>query len=160
MNDEIRKARTEARFWSKVDVRSENECWLWQGGKNQGGYGVIGVDSKNMLAHRYSWQLHYGPIPDDPSTYHGTCILHDCDVRACVNPAHLFLGTHEDNMNEMAYKGRASAIKQRKLTDEQVNEIKTLLSSRRRPSLRKIAAQFGVSHNAIWFIDQEITWRE
>lgn len=96
----------EDRFWGKVDRRGLDECWKWLGAKAPHGYGQIGTkSSKHMLAHRFSYELHYGPIPDN-DTYHGTCVLHKCDNPSCVNPAHLFLGTQSDNVADMIAKGR------------------------------------------------------
>jgi hypothetical protein len=87
-----------------VKVHKTDTCWLWTGCKHPVlGYGSIGtgVGSKTMPAHRASYQIHIGPIPD------GLHVLHRCDVRHCVNPEHLWIGTHSDNMADMAAKGRA-----------------------------------------------------
>lgn len=91
------------RFWSHVVVRGANECWEWTASVRQGrdgGYGMFWVDGKCWGAHRVSWTLHFGPIPD------GLCVLHRCDNRPCQNPGHLFLGTKKDNNRDKSAKGR------------------------------------------------------
>lgn len=86
-----------ARFWAKVD-KTEG-CWLWIAG-SRGQYGSIKISGQVVDAHRVSWQLAYGAIPD------GLCVCHKCDVPLCVRPDHLFLGTKLDNNRDMYAKGR------------------------------------------------------
>lgn len=78
----------------------ESGCWIWTGHKYPNGYGAIKAFGKMVLAHRLSYELHNGPIPDDLH------ILHSCDVRSCVNPSHLRVGTHAENMQEAKDRGR------------------------------------------------------
>ena len=92
----------EGRFWSKVDIKGEDECWEWKVCKNGWGYGNFDVNGKKQLAHRVAWELTYGPIPE------GLLCLHTCDNPACNNPKHLWLGTNQDNVADMVAKGRQS----------------------------------------------------
>lgn len=85
----------EQRFHEKYEVCPESGCWLWTASVRNGGYGQLNVDGKIVGAHRVSYELHNGLIPENDS-YHGMCVLHKCDTPRCVNPEHLFLGTHQD----------------------------------------------------------------
>ena len=89
------------RFWYNVDKLTKNECWNWLASKKDRGYGRFVIGAVQEAAHRVSWVIHYGQIPND------LCICHRCDNPSCVNPSHLFLGTHADNMLDMKLKDRA-----------------------------------------------------
>ncbi len=94
-------------FWDAVLVDDSINCWEWTGALHSTGYGWLTLGGKQYKAHRLAWELTNGAIPDGDG-YHGQCVLHKCDNRKCVNPAHLFLGTHQDNIKDMVSKGRAS----------------------------------------------------
>jgi hypothetical protein len=87
------------RFWSKVAKGADDACWLWQAGRFKSGYGAFAMRPHTKRAHRVAWELVNGPIPD------GLHVLHECDTPPCCNPAHLFLGTHADNMRDRQSKG-------------------------------------------------------
>lgn len=102
-----RAAKRPSQFWARVNksgptVRPElGPCWMWDGGRNRAGYGQFSNTLiSSQMAHRYSWTLTYGPIPD------ALFVLHHCDNPPCVNPGHLFLGTKSDNARDMLSKGR------------------------------------------------------
>lgn len=134
----------EQRFWAKV--HKTDTCWLWTAAKINGGYGSIGYGDKMVLAHRLSWELHNGP------THEELCVLHKCDAPACVNPDHLFLGTHADNMTDMTKKGRRVSTPRSgesngraKLTVAQVRDIR----AREGQSQRALAKEFGLGQTQI-----------
>ena len=116
------------RFWLNVN-KHDDKCWKWQGAKSVQGYGVLNINRKAFKAHRYSWILHFGEIPND------LFICHKCDNPSCVNPDHLFLGTNSDNMKDMREKGRSCKGEahapgeingQSKLTKKEVIKIRNL----------------------------------
>lgn len=127
------RAPVEVRFWRQVDKKSDDECWEWKGAIRTTGYGQLnlgGRGSKQVTTHRYSWELHNGKIPES-SEYHGTVVMHTCDNRKCVNPAHLKLGTQKDNVKDMNVKGRRVDAQLKgerhvnaKFTDDEVRQIR------------------------------------
>ncbi len=149
------------RFWALVE-RTET-CWLWRGAPDEHGYGrATWAGRKTMLAHRLSWVLNRGPIPE------GSCVLHRCDVPGCVNPDHLFLGDRGDNARDMAAKGRqwvqrsperalrGTSHGNARLNDDAIREIR-----RRRAAgevLHSIGASFGISATTISLIVRRKAW--
>lgn len=147
------------RFWSKVSIRSINECWEWQGAVFvTGGYGQIGWNYKTLRAHRVAWILKRGKISDK------ILVLHKCDNPKCVNPNHLFLGTYLDNNLDKIQKGRTnrrertSEMKYKtKLTENDIKEIRNLIEQG--ISHRKIGGVFNVSHTTIGYIRRGERWK-
>lgn len=141
----------ESRFWSKVTKGNPDECWPWTDGSIHRGYGVLSVGGRNgrmVNAHRVSYELANGPIPA------GLLIRHTCDNPPCVNPSHLILGTHDDNMRDMAIRERSAKTK---LTADEVREIREELSAGE--SRKSLAARFGVTPGCIGYIAVGRTWR-
>ena len=153
----------EERFWAKVD--KSGDCWVWTGYKTHG-YGKIRVGGRKgtmVKAHRVSYELENGFIPKGEG-FHGTCVLHFCDNRACVRPDHLFLGTQADNIDDMRSKGRGAwacgeKSGKTKLTNDSVRLIKRFLAlPKGRFKQATIGKLFGASHNVICDINTGRTW--
>jgi hypothetical protein len=144
------------RFWEKVDKGGPDDCWEWTASRDRFGYGRISTRPDFIdKAHRVSYELHRGPIPE------GMCVCHDCpdgDNPSCVNPAHLFLGTHQDNMDDMNAKQRG-AFGERcgsaKLTEPRVLAIRAIEGA----TVTAIAAQFSVSQETVAKILRRETWK-
>ncbi len=138
-----RSTTMEERFWARVNKKSINSCWLWNGARTQDGYGTLGIKGMNgkmVYAHRFSFELHCIQIPK------GMCVCHSCDTPSCVNPSHLFLGTPRDNIQNASSKHRM--LGPRKLTTEQVTEIKMDSIS----TQAALAMRYGVTRQNISLI--------
>lgn len=150
----------EERFWEHVVPGREDECWEWQGAL-RGGYGYITLTRTPrtwILAHRLSWEIHNGPIPD------GLVICHHCDNPVCVNPVHLFIGTRKDNNADRAAKGRGRENRQTgsnntnaKLSEDDVRAIIAVLRSGRFTQ-GEIGAMFGISQPTVSAISRRVRW--
>lgn len=187
----------EQRFWKRVDkngpipehVPGLGRCWIWTAAKTGSGYGAFALRGNQLMsAHRYSFTLHFGPIPDDRPQ-----VLHKCDNRACVRPDHLFAGTQADNLKDAIEKKRL--ILERPCGPEKRRKIKRALN---RPEIKKkmslahmgqqsytklnwdivrkirriaiprdreygfsaLARQYGVTRGTIWAVYHNKTWIE
>lgn len=139
-------------FWLRVD-RSGDGCWPWLGAVVTGGYGRVKFGGRTHLTHRIAYILEFGSIPA------GLFVCHKCDVRKCVRPDHLFLGTHDQNMTDMVGKGRQPRGEQNglsKLTAVQVAEIRERVAAG--ATQRVVAAEFGVSQSTIRDIASGRCW--
>lgn len=149
------------RFEEKYIPEPNSGCWIWIGGQYQSGYGNISINNKKQKAHRVSYEMHKGKIPE------GMFVCHSCDNPLCVNPDHLWVGTAIDNNADRHAKGRSNggtdgpkqpAIGAKnpnsKLTEKQVMEI-----YRDPRSYTKISKDYGVRHAAVWRIKKKKTWR-
>lgn len=149
----------EVRFLSSIEFDTNGGCWLWSRPPASTGYGTLWMGGRNVSVHRYSWERAHGPIPQGAG-YHGNCVLHKCDVRACVNPDHLFLGTAGENNRDRDLKGRHRGPRgeingRRKLSGAEVAAIRSLHGN---ASQREIARKFGVSQPAVSMIMTGKAW--
>lgn len=136
-------------------VLGKKGCLEWIGYKNPDGYGVTSVRQKQTRTHRLSWLFHYGKIP------RGMCVCHKCDNPACINPSHLFLGTHIENMIDMTSKGRRVRFSgeknpSAKLTNKQVEEIRELCKLGF--FAKFIAPKYSISMATVYHIKNGRNW--
>ncbi len=159
----------EERFWPKV--QKSDGCWLWAGAKSSKGYGLIGEGGRNgrdLLAHRVSYQLQVGEIPD------GLSILHSCDTPLCVNPAHLRCGTTQENIAEAyekkrkaspfadpknRYQGPRTGLKgaantNARLTDDDIRAIRL-----RTDKPRFVAKDYNITSDYVTMIRKRKVWK-
>jgi hypothetical protein len=129
---------------AKVSPEPNSGCWLWTGGVASNGYGMFWLDGKVDTAPRQSYRMFCGEIVDDLH------IMHKCDVKLCVNPDHLSLGTNAENTFDKQKKGRAA----KKLTPAEVLKMRSMATL----SKRKLAKQFDVDRRMVQFILRGRNW--
>lgn len=152
------------RFWEKVRIAGPDECWIWIGTRHGKGYGQIKCElgsgpPSTMKAHRVSWELAHGPIPGD------LWVLHHCDNPPCVNPAHLFLGTNQDNSDDRDAKGRrvgptGKNVHTAKLTEEMVRSIRAeYVPGWGGMNMYRLSEKYGVTRPTIGNIIRRKIWK-
>ena len=142
----------ESRFWSKVDKRGLNECWLWTGAVCGGanGYGCIKIAGRAVRANRVAWEMAYGPVPE------GLLVCHSCDTPLCVNVQHLWIGTNAENMEDRNRKKRNAAGQRHgrtHLTSEDIHAIRAAVGSQ-----KAIAIKFGIAPSSVSAIRSRKFW--
>lgn len=153
----INKSITE-RFFEKIARTPFTKCWLWSAAIRPDGYGAFTYHipkKQSVVAHRFSWMHHFGEIPP------GMNVCHKCDIRACVNPEHLFLGTQGDNVRDAARKGRLARWDrhhQSVLSLEQVSEIRRRAGAGE--THKSLGKEFGVSRATVGRMVRMETWKE
>ncbi len=165
--EEWKSQSVKRRFWAKV--RKTPGCWLWKAGQTVNGYGKYSPSRlKTVMAHRFSYEMAFGEIPD------GKLVCHHCDTPLCVNPEHLFVGTSADNMQDKVSKGRqakgetissrqpsvkGAANANSRLTKEKVDEIRALYASGSE-SYETLAQRFAVTRGMIAHIIKRRNWAD
>ncbi len=146
-----------ARFWSHVNILGDNDCWEWKKYTQKEGYGRFKHDKKPLRAHRVSWIIHNGVIPND------LCILHKCDNPPCVNPSHLFLGTRADNAKDRDAKGRNKSVlgefnPNSKLTEKEVLSIRKMYADGKYNQI-ELGKIFGIHRGSVSSIITGRIWK-
>jgi hypothetical protein len=135
------------RLVSKIEYDTNGGCWLWSGAPNSYGYGQIWLEGRQPLAHRLMYECHAGEkVPK------GMFVCHRCDVPACINPAHLFLGTPKDNMADKMKKGRARTPRGERAGRAKLKDVQALAIIRRcaaGETQKSVAADYGVTASAV-----------
>lgn len=141
----------EERFWTKVNVKEEDECWEWQAGADPDGYGQFWLDGCTQRAHRVAVAVD----ERDPS---GRIVRHRCDNPACVNPGHLVLGTQEDNISDRDNRGRQARGARNGRAKLNPEDIPIIRRRVQREPISHVARDFGVSRKAIRNVRDGKSW--
>jgi len=146
--------KAELLFWAKVNILGPDDCWEWTAAKQGQGYGQFHINRVASLAHKISYELCNGPI------HKGMFVLHDCDNRPCVNPKHLFLGTHLDNVRDMIDKGRSLFGSKNPFSKLDDLKVLAIIDLRKKGiSMVRIAEMFDVAYGTICDIVYGRSWK-
>lgn len=140
---------TPERFWELIETG--DGCWNWQGAKGPGGYGYHGRSQHYVMAHRYSWEMHFGSIAP------GLLVCHRCDNPSCARPDHLFLGTIADNNRDRQIKGR-TIVPRLKLNASDAIDIRSLHAMG--ATINELASSFGITRMSAIRVLRRETWRD
>ena len=140
-------------FWSCVAVAGADDCWLWKKGRHRFGHGRYSIRRKNKGAHRVAWELTYGAIPD------ALCVLHKCDVPACCNPKHLFLGTMTDNMADRDAKKRQAFGERHGRAIIKETDVIDMRGAAVHFNQRELSEMYGISDSAVQFALNGRNWK-
>lgn len=151
-------------FWQKVNkdgpvcihqtLGNIGQCWIWTGSHNQKGYGQFKVGGKNLQSHRISWTIRHGPIRG------GLWVCHHCDTPLCQRPDHYFLGTRQDDINDMVQKRRHNLGERNggcKIKEADVLTIRARVASGEKPAA--IAADYVICEGTVWDIARRDSWK-
>ena len=157
------------RFWDKVDVKENNECWNWKAVKS-GNYGMFWYKNKMVLSHRMAYALEHNnlSIINHNKNYHKNnnnfeCVLHHCDNPLCCNPNHMYIGNNKDNINDKVTRKRSQKMigslnGHSKITEQDVINIRKEYIPRKNGGLKTIAEKYGISVTNIHDIIKRKIW--
>ena len=142
-------------FWDRID--KSDDCWEWSGYRDKDGYGRLWINGEAWGAHRLSWAIANGTIPEELH------VCHTCDNPSCVNTAHLFIGTHKDNALDAVRKGRWATRKgeangQSKLTEQQVLAIREEYENMPNKNQSALARKWGITQHMVHFVVTRKSW--
>ena len=141
------------RFWSKVEVKGDDDCWRWKGTIIRNGYGQVGQGGKILYAHRVSYELSKGKIPA------GMYVCHSCDNKWCVNPSHLWIGTAKDNMRDASKKGLLPIRLGENAPNVKMTEEAVIALRKGEATTGEIAKKYGVDTDTAWCAKVGKSWR-